>query len=252
MLGKKLDDAEEAANDSIRQLKERIVRLEEAVRDLTQKQVVLWKCCEQLVTARKALKKRLNETHKKPPSAFKMTYKGRYTWKAHLIACLMVSSGTAEKHVGGTLQEIGHILSVEVPKAMRKCTVHRAILEKGVAADIQLVYEILKAGHTYSITYSSDSMSHKHIEYECHTIALKVVDYSNPNAKPIWKLRTLGVGTSELTEVFNNSPLTQHEGLRFVPDDFAYRLIGTSGDHAADQKQSHEILQIWRLEVILQ
>jgi hypothetical protein len=37
-----------------------------------------------------------------------------------------------------------------------------------------------------------------------------------------------------------------------VPDDFAYRLIGTSGDHAADQKKSHDILRIWRLEVILQ
>ena len=55
----------------------------------------------------------------------------------------------------------------------------------------------------------------------------------------------------ELAEVFNNSPLAKREGLRFIPDDFAYRLIGTSGDHAADQKKSHEILRIWRLEVIL-
>jgi len=46
----------------------------------------------------------------------------------------------------------------------------------------------------------------------------------------------------ELAEVFNNSPLAKREGLRFIPNDFAYWLIGTSGDHAADQKKSHEIL----------
>ena len=38
------------------------------------------------------------------------------------------------------------------------------------------------------LTYSSDSTSHKHIEYECRTIALQVIDYSNPDAKPEWKL----------------------------------------------------------------
>lgn len=119
------------------------------------------------------------------------------------------------------------------------------------------------------VTYSPDSTSHKHIEYECRTIALKVIDYSDPDAKPEWKLRTLGIGTSvnhtsqtqvdglrqlleELAEIFNNSPLAKREGLRFVPDDFAYRLLGTSSDHAADQKKSHELLRIWRLEVILQ
>jgi hypothetical protein len=132
---------------------------------------------------------------------------------------------------------------------------------------------ILKPQITYcllpEITYSSDSTSHKHIEYESRTIALKVIDYSNPDAPPIWKLRTLGIGTSvnhssevqvrglrqllqELAEIFNNSPLAKREDLRFAPDDFAYRLLGTSGDHAANQKKSHELLRIWRLEIILQ
>ena len=118
------------------------------------------------------------------------------------------------------------------------------------------------------ITYSSDSTSHKHIEYESRIIALKVVDYTKPTEEPRWELRTLGVGTSvnhtsetqvnglkqrlqEIAEIFNNSPLAKREKLRFVPDDFAYHLIGTSGDHAADQKKSHEILRVWRMEVIL-
>ena len=119
------------------------------------------------------------------------------------------------------------------------------------------------------MVYSSDSTSHKHIEYECQTIALQVIDYSNPDVKPEWKLRTLGIGTSvnhasqtqfnglrrlleELAEIFNNSPLAKWKGLQFIPDDFAYWLLGTSGDHAADQKKSHRILKIWQLEVVLQ
>ena len=109
------------------------------------------------------------------------------------------------------------------------------------------------------ITYSSDLTSHKHIEYECRTVALRVVNYTNPDTEPVWTMRTLGVGTSvdhtsktqvkglqeqlqQIAEVFNNSPFAQHEGLRFSPDDFAYKLIGTSGDHAADQKKSHELI----------
>ncbi len=115
------------------------------------------------------------------------------------------------------------------------------------------------------ITFSSDSTSHKHIEYESRTIALQVVNYNNPDAKPEWKLRTLGVDTSinhtsetqirglkerlrELAQVFNESPFAKRKNLRFIPEDFAYFLIGTSGDHAADQKKSHEILRIWRMD----
>jgi hypothetical protein len=106
-------------------------------------------------------------------------------------------------------------------------------------------------------------------------IALKVIDYTDSDIQagqakePKWTLRTLGVDTSvnhtsktqvnglrqrleELSRVFNESPFAKRHNLRFVPDDFAYRLIGTSGDHAADQKRCHAILQIWRLEVIMQ
>ena len=46
------------------------------------------------------------------------------------------------------------------------------------------------------VVYSSDSTSHKHIKYECRTIALQVIDSSNPDVKPEWKLQTLGIGTS--------------------------------------------------------
>jgi hypothetical protein len=122
---------------------------------------------------------------------------------------------------------------------------------------------------TPEITYSSDSTSHKHIEYESRTIAVQVIDYTKPDAKPEWKSRSLGIGTStnhasqtqvdglrkrleEIAKIFNESPLAKREGLIFKVDDFAYKLIRTSGDHAADQKKSHAILKEWKLDVILQ
>jgi hypothetical protein len=43
----------------------------------------------------------------------------------------------------------------------------------------------------------------------------------------------------------------KRETLQFMPDDFVYKLIGTSGDHAADQKKSHEILRIWKMDMIM-
>ena len=117
------------------------------------------------------------------------------------------------------------------------------------------------------ITYSSDSTSHKHIEYECRTLALRVVNYNDPNSEPAWTMRSLGIGTSinhtsetqvrgllerlrDIAKVFNNSPFAKRSQLKFSPDDFAYKLIGTSGDHAADQKKSHDIIRSWRMEVI--
>lgn len=98
---------------------------------------------------------------------------------------------------------------------------------------------------------------------------MQVVDYTDPNAEPRWVMRSLGVATSvdhtsetqvaglrarlqELAKVFNESPLALRTGLRFDPDDFAYKLIGTSGDHAADQKKSHRVIETWKLEVIYQ
>ncbi|CAA7263684.1 unnamed protein product [Cyclocybe aegerita] len=246
MLGRKLEDVKESADNSLCVL--------QAQR------------CKHLTSAKTALKKKIRAKLKLKPSTFHMTEKGRYTARARSLARLLIWSGTAEAKVGAALQEIGQVLGVKIDKKMSQWTAHCTVLELGVAADIQLVYEILQS---QKITYSSDSTSHKHIEYECWTITVQVVNYNKPNAPPQWKLRSLCVGTSvnhsskvqveglkahltELAEVFNNSPLAQEEGLRFVPDDFVYRLLGTSGDHANDQKKSHEILWIWRLKVILQ
>jgi hypothetical protein len=52
---------------------------------------------------------------------------------------------------------------VEVLAKMSRRTVARSILEGGIAAEIQLVYEIVK---TNDLTLSEDGTTHKHINYE--------------------------------------------------------------------------------------
>ncbi|KAF8817249.1 hypothetical protein BYT27DRAFT_7075174, partial [Phlegmacium glaucopus] len=71
---------------------------------------------------------------------------------------------------------------------------------------VQLGYKMAKSN---KLTYSSDSMSHKHIEYESHTIAVQVVDYMKPDAELEWKSRSLGIGTSK-----NHTSQTQVDGLQ--------------------------------------
>ena len=135
------EDAEEA----IARLKDRIGKMEVAQKDLNQRRVILWKRCKRLTAAKAALKIRMAEMRKSRPSTFRMMRKGRYTPQARSLARLLVASGTAERRVGGALQQIGGILGVGIRKSLSARSVQRFVLEEGVAADIQLVYEIIKS-----------------------------------------------------------------------------------------------------------
>jgi len=72
--------------------------------------------------------------------------KGRYTRAARTMSRLPGSSGTAEAKVGKTLKVLGEILGVKIDHEVSRRAVQRFSLEIGVAADIQLVYEIINAG----------------------------------------------------------------------------------------------------------
>jgi len=143
MLGKNLDEVMEDANESIRWLKDRIKRLEGSLKDLNQRRVVLWKRCKQLTAAKSALKKHMAEMWKACPATFQMMRKGQYTPEARHLAWLLVSSGAAECRVGEAMQDIGSVLGVEIKQRVSARSVQRFVLEKGVAADIQIIYEII-------------------------------------------------------------------------------------------------------------
>jgi len=145
MLGKKLDEVRKDADESIHLLQDRIKRLEGALKDLNQRWVVLWKRCKRLTAAKSALKKRMAEMRKACPATFWMMRKGRYTPEARRLARLLVSSGAAERKVGEAMQEIGSVLGVEIKEWVSTRSIQHFVLEKGVAADLQVIYEIIKS-----------------------------------------------------------------------------------------------------------
>lgn len=140
MLGKELEEIQGVADESMRLLQARVKELEVMKKDLLQTRTVLRKRNKRITSQLKVLKERMMK--KRQASCIRMTQRGIYTRQTRALARLMVSSGMAEAKVGAALQEIGRSFGIRIKHKMSKRTVHRAILEAGVAADLQLAYEM--------------------------------------------------------------------------------------------------------------
>jgi chromosome segregation ATPase len=130
----------------IQHLTKRVETLEQTRKDQNQKHTTLKKRCKYLTNSNQKLKSHPQNGMKNHSSVFQMKAKRRYSDQARRLARLLVASGTAETKVGKTLVEIGNELGIEVKGEMSTRTVQRTILEKGVAADMQIAYEVLNSG----------------------------------------------------------------------------------------------------------
>ncbi|KAJ7294015.1 hypothetical protein C8J57DRAFT_1013552, partial [Mycena rebaudengoi] len=161
------------------------------------------------------------------PHVSKLTSRGMYTIHARHMARIMVEAGCAQAKVGLLMTQIGTIFGIKIAgdRAMSWWTVGRAILEGGIAARMQLTYELtLNEG----VTISADSTSNRGNNYEALKLQLRAPDYKsdplriNPNSTP--KVREAGIEsmldhTSEQSihgwkqriesnaQIFNDSPL---------------------------------------------
>jgi predicted nucleic acid-binding Zn-ribbon protein len=158
LLQERLEDAQRDSADVIGQLREQVAKLEEMKKEITRSRMNLSKRCHRLQSAKAALKKRMAEMRKKQPFKFKMMKKGCYTPQMRSLARVMVSAGAAEAKVGAALVEISKAVGVTMERQMSRRTVGRCVLERGVAADIQLVYEILKSGSECFLSYQELTM----------------------------------------------------------------------------------------------
>lgn len=86
----------------------------------------------------------------------RIRYKGVYTPEMRASIRQMVKSGCAPNRIGQVVQEIARIAGMDVKCAVSRRTIHRAILEGGVAAKVQLGHEILKAKGEHCISPSRD------------------------------------------------------------------------------------------------
>ncbi|THU87915.1 hypothetical protein K435DRAFT_559677, partial [Dendrothele bispora CBS 962.96] len=135
-----------------------------------------------------------------------------------------------------------------IKSTMSRRTVSRAVLEGGVAAKMQIGYEMLQTNG------DADSTSHRKQNYESRHIALRTPDYDSPQSRlcvdtsAIPHLRLLCVDATldhtskasvngflgnmdEISDLFNRSPLAKRLNLQFRIRHFLKILRGMNGDH---------------------
>lgn len=91
--------------------------------------------------APKILKRAIQKASARP-HIIKLTRHGVFTPEARALARIVVQSGCSQAKVGRVIQSIGKLLGITIKTPMSRRTVGRTILEGGVAAKIQLGYEM--------------------------------------------------------------------------------------------------------------
>jgi len=145
-LNEHLLEVQRDADSSISMLQNRIESLINVQKDLIHQKRICSRRCRRLQHSKRKLKQKVKQMAHKRPERFRLMKKGKYTGEARSLARLMVAAGAAEAKVGTAIISIGNVLGVTVDRQMNKRSVQRFILEQGIAADVQLVYEIFKSG----------------------------------------------------------------------------------------------------------
>ncbi|KAJ7938042.1 hypothetical protein B0H13DRAFT_1588185, partial [Mycena leptocephala] len=186
---------------------------------------------------------------------------GIYTIQARKMARVMVDAGCTRGKVGPLMERVAGIFGIQINRAMSRCTVSRAVGEGGVAAKMQVAYEI---GLNKGITISADSTSNRGINIEGRHMASRAPDYKSGNLeidpKSTPRVRFLGVektidhtsaesvkgwqsGIQEAMALFNESPLARRLKKNYTFRDFLRVLKGMNGDHGSNEKSSAKGMQ---------
>ncbi len=79
------------------------------------------------------------------PVTFRLKKKGIYTSQARALAGMLIRSGCSQSKVGGLVQKVGAAFGISIPERMSGRTVQRSVLERKIAYDIQLGYELKRS-----------------------------------------------------------------------------------------------------------
>ncbi|RDX55446.1 hypothetical protein OH76DRAFT_1452442 [Lentinus brumalis] len=193
--------------------------------------------------------------------------KGIYTAQARALACILIRSGCSQSKLGGVVQKIGAAFGIYVPERMSGRTAQRAVLERKIAYDIQLGYELKKSP---SFTVSGDATTDRHVNMEARFMIIHAPKrYGDPqdvSTTLVPKNRFLAVDSSvdhtsetqlhgwkaklhNLTVTYSASPFARRN--RNVLDvlECVVKLKGAGGDHAADQLKTVQLLITWKREM---
>ncbi|EED83824.1 predicted protein, partial [Postia placenta Mad-698-R] len=181
-------------------------------------------------------------------SKYSLVCNGRYTPKARALARTLACSGCSQRQISNVLNAVASTLGISIKHRMSQRTVQRVIIEGGVAADIQLGYEISQT------QLNCDGTTKCHVNLESRHIALRVEPYSDaPDANPstAHRVRLLGVDASvdhtsetqvrgwkrkadEVSQLYHESPFAERTQTSLSPDDLVLKLCGMNGDHMED------------------
>ena len=121
-----------------------IARLRAELAVLRKQVRLLKKCCARYSQAAKHPRK-----PRVQPLTFHLKHKGVYTATARMLARQLVRAGCAQDKVGLVLQTVSRALGMPISERMSAHTVRRAVLEAGIASDIQVGHSIRRAKGKY-------------------------------------------------------------------------------------------------------
>ena len=110
--------------------------------DSKQKNCILQKHCDRIPDVTANAVKWAKHNSDKENWTYRLLHKGTYKPQARELACMLVAAGCSKEYVGSVIQMICKKAGVTVQGKMSRCTVSRAILEGGIAAQIQLGHEL--------------------------------------------------------------------------------------------------------------
>ncbi|TEB23235.1 hypothetical protein FA13DRAFT_1798206 [Coprinellus micaceus] len=173
--------------------------------------------------------------------------------------------GVSGNYVNGIIHVLGKLFGMDVVGNVSCSSVARFILKGGIAAKIQVGYEISEAD---TFTLSGDGTSHCAINYNSCHISLKVDDHTTGEASH--KTRFLGImpsldGSSaesikdwekmlgNISDLLSCSPFAQrhHKGTLHLAGMFA-KLVGVNSDHCSKEKKDAQALKAQKEDTVHQ
>ena len=246
--------AEENLSDVIDKLMEKLQVMDVNLKDSKKHVHALEMRCTQ---APEIMAKKIAQAEEKVQQQKKelhLVQKGVYTPEARTLARMLTHAGCTKHYVGAVIKAVCDLAGVSVDAEMSSRTVGRAIIEGGVAAEMQLGYEIAMAT---DIGIGMDGTTERHINVEAKYIH---VGRTDEHGKHQHKTLLLGVDPAvdhksetqiagwlsklkDIADVFGSSPLAQRQGLKLLIDTLIAKLRAMHSDHAKDQKKTYRLFR---------
>ncbi|KIY63712.1 hypothetical protein CYLTODRAFT_381837 [Cylindrobasidium torrendii FP15055 ss-10] len=186
--------------------------------------------------------------------------KGVYTTGTRALVRELRSCGCSRANIGRAIAACGRAAQLTLVGNVSRRTATRSIKEGGIAAKVQIGYEVSRV---HAVSGSGDSTSHKSVDYGAEHITLLAPNYKDPSQPDIPKTRVLDISSNpghraehqrdkfeqhigEIGSLLANCPFAKRYGIVFTVTSFLKVLKGWNSDHAPDQKKLVRLVIGWK------